>query len=156
RNWLRRAASASPTTAASGIVDGTRGFGENALLTSAIGLHAVGILGHARLYHGLLMALSNAVCPNLWAKSLQEARNPHARFEITRSAWPPVKIAVTCAGIIFAFVGREIVDLIGNGKFPEAAPYISALFVIALIQTAEQPANAVVCALGRAASATWA
>src|SRR5215510_7508922 len=78
RNWLGRAASASPTTAASGIVDGTRGFGENALLTSAISLHAVGILGHARLYHGLLMALSNAVGHNLWAKSLEEARNPHS------------------------------------------------------------------------------
>src|SRR5215472_13635859 len=156
RHWLCRAASASPTTAASGIVDGTRGFGENALLTSAISLHAVGILGHARLYHGLLMALSNAVGHNLWAKSLEEARNQHSRFEITRSAWTPVQIAVTCAGIIFAFVGREIVDLIGNGKFTEAAPYIPALFVIALIQTTEQPANAVVCALGRAASATWA
>jgi O-antigen/teichoic acid export membrane protein len=78
RDWLRRAAVNSPTTAASGIVDGTRGFGENALLTSAINLHAVGILGHARLYHGLLMALSNAVGHNLWAKSLEEARNPHS------------------------------------------------------------------------------
>jgi O-antigen/teichoic acid export membrane protein len=155
RHWFRRAAITSPTTAASGIVDGTRGFGENALLTSAISLHAVGILGHARLYHGLLMALSNAVGHNLWAKSLEEARNQHSRFEITRSAWTPVQIAVTCAGIIFAFVGREIVDLIGNGKFTEAAPYIPALFVIALIQTTEQPANAIVCALGRAASATW-
>jgi O-antigen/teichoic acid export membrane protein len=155
REWLRRAAGNSPTTAASGIVDGTRGFGENALLTSAINLHAVGILGHARLYHGLLMALSNAVGHNLWAKSLDEARNPHSSFEITRSAWTPVQIAVTCAGIIFVFVGREIIDLIGNGKFTEAAPYIPALFVIALIQTTEQPANAVVCALGRAASATW-
>src|SRR5262249_39050636 len=156
REWLCRAASTSPTTAASGIVDGTRGFGENALLTSAISLHAVGILGHARLYHGLLMALSNAVGHNLWAKSLEEARDPHSSFEITRSAWAPVQIAVTCTGIIFAFVGREIVDLIGSGKFTEAAPYIPALFVIALIQTTEQPANAVVCALGRAASATWA
>src|SRR5262245_24242125 len=156
RNWLCRAASTSPTTAASGIVDGTRGFGENALLTSAIGLHAVGILGHARLYHGLLMALSNAVGHNLWAKSLEEARNPHSSFETTRSAWTPVQIAITGAGIIFAFIGREIVDIVGNGKFTEAAPYIPALFVIALIQTTEQPANAVVCALGRAASATWA
>jgi len=34
-------------------------------------------------------------------------------------------------------------------------PYIPALFVIALIQTTEQPANAVVCAFGRAAAATW-
>src|SRR5262245_22372487 len=155
RDWLRRAATHSSTTGASGIVDRPRGFGENALLTSAISLHAVGILGHARLYHGLLMALSNAVGHNLWAKSLEEARNPHSSFEITRSASTPVQIAVTCAGIIFAFVGREIVDLIGNGKFTEAAPYIPALFVIALIQTTEQPANAVVCALGRAASATW-
>jgi O-antigen/teichoic acid export membrane protein len=155
RHWFRRATSTSPTTAASGIVDGTRGFGENAVLASAISLHAVGILGHARLYHGLLMALSNAVGHNLWAKSLEEARNLHSRFEITRSAWTPVQIAVTCVGIIFAFVGREIVDLIGNGKFTDAAPYIPALFVIALIQTTEQPANAIVCALGRAASATW-
>jgi O-antigen/teichoic acid export membrane protein len=155
RHWFRRATSTSPTTAASGIVDGTRGFGENAVLASAISLHAVGILGHARLYHGLLMALSNAVGHNLWAKSLEEARNLHSRFEITRSAWTPVQIAVTCVGIIFAFVGREIVDLIGNGKFTDAAPYIPALFVIALIQTTEQPANAVVCAWGRAASATW-
>jgi hypothetical protein len=69
RHWFRRAAANSPTTAASGIVDGTRGFGENALLTSAISLHTVGILGHARLYHGLLMALSNAVGHNLWALS---------------------------------------------------------------------------------------
>jgi O-antigen/teichoic acid export membrane protein len=155
RDWLRRAAGNSPTTAASGIMDGTRGFGENALLTGAINLHAVGILGHARLYHGLLMALSNAVGHNLWAKSLEEARNPHSSFDITRSAWTPVQIAVTCAGIIFAFAGREIVDIIGNGKFTEAAPYIPALFVIALIRTTEQPANAVVCALGRAAAATW-
>src|SRR5262249_56934881 len=99
--------------------------------------------------------LSNAVGHNLWAKSLEEARNLHSRFEITRSAWTPVQIAVTCVGIIFAFVGREIVDLIGNGKFTDAAPYIPALFVIALIQTTEQPANAIVCALGWAASATW-
>src|SRR5262245_5681842 len=154
--WLRRAATNSPTTAASGIVDGTRGFGENALLTSAISLHAVGILGHARLYHGLLMALSNAVGHNLWAKSLEEARNPHSSFELTRSAWTPVQIAITSAGLIFAFVGTQIVDLIGNGKFTDAAPYIPTLFIIALIQTTEQPATAVVCALGRAASATWA
>src|SRR4051812_38790809 len=85
RDWFRHARTSAPTTAASGLVDGTRGFGENALLTSAIGLHAFGILNHARLYHGLLMALGNAVGHNLWSKSLDEARNPHSSFEITRS-----------------------------------------------------------------------
>ena len=59
-------------------------------------------------------------------------------------------------GIIFAFFGGEIVDTISNGKFTAAAAYIPALFVIALVQTAEQPASAIVCVSGRAASATWA
>jgi O-antigen/teichoic acid export membrane protein len=101
------------------------------------------------------MVLANAVSHNLWAKSLEEARNPHSGFEITRGAWTPVQIAITCAGIIFAFVGKEIVDIISNGKFMAAASYIPVLFVFALIQTTERPADAIVCAAGRAASASW-
>jgi O-antigen/teichoic acid export membrane protein len=155
RYWFRRAAMSSPTTAASGLVDGTRGFGENALITNLVGLYAVGILSHARLYHGLLTALGNAVGHNLWAKSLDEARNPRSSFEITQSGWTPVQVAITCVGILFAFVGKEIVDVISNGKFTAAAAYIPALFVIALVQTSEQPANAIVFASSRAASATW-
>jgi hypothetical protein len=92
REWLRRVASTLPTTAASGIVDGSRGFGENALLTGAINLQAVGILGHARLYHGLLIALSGH---NLWAKSLEEARKLHSSFDITRSA---------CEAVVYRFL----------------------------------------------------
>ena len=156
RHWLRRAASSVPTTAASALVDGARGFSENALLASATGLHGLGNLLHARLYHGLAMALSNAVSHNLWATSLQEARNSNSTFEITRSAWSPVQIIITAIGIIFAFFGGEIVDTISNGKFNAAAVYIPALFVIALVQTAEQPASAIVCVSGRAASATRA
>ena len=156
RHWLRRAASNAPTSAVCGLVDGARGFSENALLASATGLHGLGNLLHARLYHGLSMALSNAVGHNLWATSLQEARNSNSTFEITRSAWSPVQIIITAIGIIFAFFGGEIVDTISNGKFTAAAVYIPALFVIALVQTAEQPASAIVCVSGRAASATWA
>jgi len=153
RKWFRRALLNAPTTAAAGLVDGTRGFAENTVLTSAVGLHAVGILSHARLYHGLLTSLANAVGYNLWTKSLEEARNPQSSFEITRRAWTPFQIIVTCAGIIFAFAGKEIVDLISNGKFTAAAGYIPALFIIALVQTAEQPASAIVCTSSRAASA---
>lgn len=155
RDWLQRAAISAPTTAASGLVDGLRGFGESALLATTIGLHALGILVHARLYHGLLLALSNAVGHNLWFKSLEEARNPHSNFEITRSAWTPVQITISFLGIVFAFLGKEIVDIISNGHFTEAAAYIPVLFVIALIQTTEKAAHAIVCASGRA-SATWA
>ena len=155
RDWFWRAATSAPTTAASGLVDGTRGFAENVLLTSTIGVHAVGILGHARLYYGLLMAFGNSVRHNVWSKSLEEARSPGSSFEITQGAWTPIQIIISCTGIIFAVIGKEIVDIISNGQFGEAAAYIPALFVIALIQTAEQPANAIVRASSRAGSATW-
>ena len=152
RDWLWLVASSAPTTAASGLVDGARSFGENALLASTTGLHALGILIHARLYHGLLMALGDTVCHNVWFRSLEEARNPHSNFEITRSAWTPVQITISCLGIVFAFLGEEIVEIISNGKFIAAAAYIPSLFVIALIQTTGQPAKAIVCASGRASA----
>jgi O-antigen/teichoic acid export membrane protein len=136
-------------------VDGAHGFGENAMLTGASGLHAVGILSHARVYHSLLIALGSAVGHNVWAKSLEEARNPHSTFEKSRSAWTPVQIGFAIAGIMFAFAGTEIVNIVGGGKFTEAAAYIPAFFVLALIQITEQPASAIVYASGRSALATW-
>jgi hypothetical protein len=54
-----------------------------------------------------------------WPSRSKEARNPHSSFEITRSAWTPVQIK------------KEIVDIVCNGKFTEAAAYIPPLFVIA-------------------------
>ena len=125
------------------------------MLTSASGLHAVGILTHARVYYSLLMAFGSAVSHNVWAKSLEDARNPHSNFRNSRRAWTPVQIVFASAGIVFAFVGEEIVNIVSNGKFTEAAAYIPALFKIALIQITEQPANAIVCASGRGASAIW-
>jgi hypothetical protein len=107
RDWLWLVASSAPTTAASGLMDGARGFCENALLASTTGLHALGILIHARLYHGLLLALGDTVRHNLWFKSLGEARNPESNFEITQSAWTPVQITISCLGVVFADCGTK-------------------------------------------------
>jgi hypothetical protein len=107
RDWLWLVASSAPTTAPSGLMDGARGFCENALLASTTGLHALGILIHARLYHGLLLALGDTVRHNLWFKSLGEARNPESNFEITQSAWTPVQITISCLGVVFADCGTK-------------------------------------------------
>jgi len=155
RHWFRHAMTSAPTTGAAGFMDGARGFGENAMLAGASGLHAAGILSHARLYYNLLMTLSGTVAHNVWAKALEDARDPVSNFNTTQRAWAPVQIAVSCAGIIFGFLGREIVDIISNGKLTEAASYIPVLVIIVLIQIAEQPATAIVYASGRAGLATW-
>jgi hypothetical protein len=100
-----------------------------------------------------LIALGCAVGHNVWARSLEEARNPHSSFEMTRSAWTPVQIAFAIAGITLAFVGKEIVNIIGGGKLrPRLHPCI-------LCHGADpdhcQPASAIVYASDRSALATW-
>ena len=155
RRWIGGAMSVAPTSGASGFMDGARGFGENAILVNASGLHSAGILSHARLYYNLLMTLGSAVAHNIRGKSLEDARDPLSDFKTTQSAWVPVQIAFSFVGIIFAFFGEEIVDIISNGKLIEAAPYIPAFVIIALIQITEQPAAAIVYASDRAGSATW-
>jgi O-antigen/teichoic acid export membrane protein len=102
-----------------------------------------------------LIALGSAIGHNVWARSLEEARNPHSAFETTRSSWTPVQIVIAIAGIIFTFEGKEVINIIGGGQFTEAATYIPAFFVMALIQISEQPASAIVYASGRSTWATW-
>jgi len=155
RRWFQGALSNAPATAVSGFMDGARGLGENAMLAGASGLHAAGILSHARLYYNLLMALGSTVAHNVWVNSLMDARDPLSNFKTTESAWALVQVAFSCAGIIFVFFGEEIVDIISNGKLTEAGSYIPVLVIVALIQITEQSAAAIVYASGRAASATW-
>jgi O-antigen/teichoic acid export membrane protein len=155
RDWIRRAAAKAPASAASAFANGARCFFENVTLTGVSGLHAVGILSHARLYYTMLTGIGGSVAQSVCAKSLEEARNPHAQFKTTRSAWVPMQMAFGCAGLIFVFFGKEIVDTISNGKLTDAADYVPALLVIGLIQITSQPATAIVLASGHAAAAAW-
>jgi O-antigen/teichoic acid export membrane protein len=153
--WFRHAMTSAPTTGAAGFIEGSRGLGEGAMLSALSGLHATGILSHARLYFNLLMTLTSAVSHNIWARTLEDARNPHSDFETTRSAWTPVQIIISCTAIVFVFLGKNIVDVVSNGKLTEAASYVPLLFIMALIQVTEQPTMAIVSTSDRASSATW-
>lgn len=152
--WMRRSVRAASTSGALGIVTGARGVAEASMIVNELGLRAAGNYSHARLYYNLLTALSNAISHNIRSKSLDEAFDLHSNFSATLRTWPPVQIAFTFAGVVFVFFGEEIVGAISYGKLVEAAAYVPAFFIIALIQTTEQPAEAAVYASGRASSAT--
>jgi O-antigen/teichoic acid export membrane protein len=153
--WLRQALVSTPSTATAGFMDGARNFGESLMLTSAAGLGAVGILSHARIYFNLLNMFASAVAQSIWAKSLQDARDPRSTFAATRRTWAPVQVAFGCAAVISVFFGRTVVELISNGKLTEAGDFIPVFFMLALIQNSEQPAVAVVFSSGRGAAAVW-
>jgi O-antigen/teichoic acid export membrane protein len=155
RRWLRGGLTVAPSSGVSGLMDGARAFSENAMLVSVSGLHSAGIFSHARLYYNLLTALGGAITHNIWGKSLEDSTDLTADFKRTQSAWAPMQMALSGAGLVFVFFGSEIVNIITNGKLVEAAPYIPAFVILALIQITEQPAAAIVFASGRAISATW-
>ncbi len=64
--WLRQCFVSAPTTAIAGFMDGARNFGESLMLSGAAGLHAVGILSHAKIYSGLLNTFASAVAQNVY------------------------------------------------------------------------------------------
>jgi len=152
-HWHAKALRSAVTSSLGGFSDGARSFGENATLGRIDGLHAVGIVNHARLYYSLLAMVMSAVGHNVQARSLADARIPHSKMAATRRAWVPVHLFIICASAFFALFAREIVDFISNGKFVDAAPYIPILCLVALMQSAEQPAAAIVYSIGQAAKA---
>jgi O-antigen/teichoic acid export membrane protein len=101
------------------------------------------------------MGLGASITKSVWSRSLDEARDASADFRITRNTAVFLQVGFGCAGLLFVFFGRPIVDAITNGKFDDAASYIPALMVIALIQISAGSASAVVYASGAATSAAW-
>jgi O-antigen/teichoic acid export membrane protein len=152
RRWLGLIFRTAPTATAGGFAEAAWNFGANAVLGQLRGLNAVGIFGQARLYQGFLVGLGNAVARNAFSLSLAEARDSGSQFAATRRAWVPVYVAIVVFGLIFAFVGREIVALLTNGKLTPAAAYIPLFAVLTLIQNSGKAANAIVFEADRAAA----
>lgn len=152
-HWRAKAFRSAITSSLAGFSDGARSFSENAILGRIDGLHAVGIMNHARLYYSLLAMVMSAVGQNVQARSLADARVPRSSMIATRRAWVPVHLFLICASAFFAVFASEIVALISNGKFVDAAPYVPLLGMVALMQSAEQPAAAIVYSIGQAANA---
>jgi O-antigen/teichoic acid export membrane protein len=153
RRWLGLIVRTAPTAAAKGLVDAAWNFGANVMLGQMRGLNSVGIFGQARLYSGFLLSFGNAITHNAWAVSLAEARDTGSQFTATRRMWAPVHVGIVVFGLVFAFVGREIVDLLTNGKLTPAAIYIPLFAAVTLIQNSGKAATAIVFAGGRAPAA---
>jgi O-antigen/teichoic acid export membrane protein len=154
RRWIGLLVRTAPTAIARGFVDAAWNFGANTMLGRLRGLNAVGIFGQASLYNGLLLSFGNAIAHNAWAISLAEARSRDSRFAATRRMWAPVHVGIVVFGLIFAFLGQEIVDLLTNGKLTQAGIYVPIFAAITLVQNSGKAATAVIFASGRAPAAT--
>ncbi|MFT4276123.1 MAG: oligosaccharide flippase family protein [Rhodopseudomonas sp.] len=147
-HWLAVVWRHAPTAAFTGVTDGLRGVGENAVIAGNVGVASLGFYNHARLYYGLQMNLTNAVAHNLWSVSLAEARDAESGFRRTGEVWMLVHILISLFGIGFALFGGDFVALLTNDRLTAAAPLVPWLAVLLLIHVSGRAQNALVYAEG--------
>ena len=145
--YLKNAFRLLRTSTFAASTDGIRGIAESTFLVTFLSVAHVGVFGHARLYHSMMLKLAKSVGNVLWSRALLEARLPDSQFESIRRGWTAVHLGVTTAGIVFAMVGKDIVNILSNEQFTEAAQYIPPLFIALLIQLSGRPAIASIYAL---------
>jgi O-antigen/teichoic acid export membrane protein len=151
RAWIiefwRKGRSAAGNT----ILEAGRSVLESATLTKAVGVHDLGLYSHSRLYGSFLTQIANGVSSGIWAASLAEVRAQGSNFEITRKTWAVVHLGVAVVGIFMADFGRELISVLTNGKFTDAAVLVPIWIVYVLVQCCAKSAGAILYARGDAA-----
>lgn len=152
--WLASLWRVWPVGISSGAADGVRTVVEASTLTHATGPAGLGLLTHARLYHGLLLQGTNAVASVTWSHALSDARVEGGGFERLERMWTPVHLGLTLVGLGFAFLGPEFLAFLTNGKFTSAAPLLPIMICLLLLQNSGKAAMAVAYAHGHGARTT--
>jgi len=136
---------AAPSSVASNVVENIRNTWEASMLTRAVGVAGFAIFSHSRLYHGYLMQVTNAFGYAIWAEALKEAKNK-GDFKKIGEGWDIIYALITLAGIGLVALGHEVVMLLTNGKFTEAAFWIPLWSAYLLIQNSGKAPTAVLYA----------
>lgn len=146
--WIFLLLRVAPSSMVAAASENARTAIENSLLARFVGTSSLGLWSHARQYYGLLMQGTNAVAYVLWPKALDEARNGE-RFEVVGRAWNVIYLWLVLAGVFFALFGREVVSILTNGKFVDAAIWVPVWIAYLLLQNSGKAATATVYAMKR-------
>ncbi len=143
--WIRALFRVAPSSVLAAAGDSVRTAVENFLMARFVGVGQVGLWAHSRQYYGLLLQGTNALAYVLWPRALDEACKGE-RFEVVGRAWNVVYLWLVLAGVFFALFGREVVSILTNGKFVDAAVWIPVWVAYLLLQNSGKAATATVYA----------
>jgi len=101
---------------------------ERSIIAGGLGLTALGIYNHSRLYESTMMAGTKAISRTAWSRILEEARG--ARRDTESADLSTGFIAALCllTGLGLGTVGYDIIGLLSHQKFNDAA-YFAAVWV---------------------------
>jgi O-antigen/teichoic acid export membrane protein len=141
--WFRDIERVAPLAWFMGVLENIRPAIENTFMGRYSGLVEVGNFVHARQYHGMMMQVTNAFNNAAFPHVLKEAHNVSQNFNRARLVWGVVYIALSIAGVVFVFYGKEIVGFLTNHKFTLAAKWIPFLIIYLMIQHSGKAATAI-------------
>lgn len=147
--WMRQVARIAPGAWLAGVTVNLYATIESDAVARAVGSAGLGNYSHARIYQGLLMQGTNAFANVLWPLALQDAVDRSSQFMRVRLAWNFVYLCLTLMGLVFVFFGENIVSMLTNGKFDQAAAWIPFFVIYLLIQNSGKPATSVLYAANR-------
>lgn len=147
--WLRVAAHGMVSAVSASLSEYGKLAFERSLLAGAAGVAVLGLFAHAQYYKNASMTLINALSRGVLPTALEEAKADPPVFQKTRQIWILVQLFVMTVCMGFALIGRDVIGLLTNGKFSDAAPYAVMVLISLLLQTAAKPHATLLLARGQ-------
>jgi O-antigen/teichoic acid export membrane protein len=134
---------------AANVMENVQRVYERTLLSTTAGLTMLGLYSHAQQYESMTVTVIRPASQAALPVMLDEARAQEPLFQRTRRVWRAIYLAVTLAALIFAFVGTDVINLLTNNKFGEAAPIAALLVAVNLVRFACRPNLGLLMTAGR-------
>jgi len=130
-------------------------FIERWFLASFVDVRSVGLLTHAQVYPNMLMMGGRPAIQSAWPVLCEESRAEVPSFQRSRHVIHLISIGVAVVAIEIALLGHEVIGLLTNGRFVEAAPYAAVLTAVSGLRLGcGRPQYAVIVTSGRASYAS--
>jgi O-antigen/teichoic acid export membrane protein len=139
RTWLRELTRTGPSVAASNATEALRNIVERTIVSARFGLGDLGVYAHAQAYRSYGIEAVNPISRGLYPVALAEAQDDDSTFVTTGNAWGLAQLLIVGAGLVFAFVGNDVVAALTHGKFDGAGDLAAAWMVVLLVQMSGKP-----------------
>jgi O-antigen/teichoic acid export membrane protein len=112
---------------------------ERNLLAGFASVSDLGIYTHSQQYRLAISAAVKAFARTVWPTTLIESRSPSNDFSRTKEGWNAVYVGLMIVGLVFAAIGEELIAILTNSKFNEAAPLAVLGIAYLLLQNVGKP-----------------
>lgn len=112
---------------------------ERNLLVGFASVSDLGIYTHSQQYRLAISAAVKAFARTAWPTTLLESRSLNDGYVKTKDGWNAVYVGLMIVGLVFAAIGEELVAILTNSKFNEAAPLAALGIAYLLLQNVGKP-----------------